>query len=164
MRFPIVVVSVFFATLSLCSHLLAATTCKVDFRPILFGGYNPLADFAPVNSTGSVDVSCAIDALPLSTTVPYQIGISAGSSGSFNARRMMRASDFLSYNISAYSVMSPIWGDGTGGSLQPGSISGFTALNSNRTNFHTVYAVIYPRQIGKALGEYTDVLNVTVSF
>jgi spore coat protein U-like protein len=164
MRFPVTVFSVCLVALVLGSNARAATTCTVDVRPISFGGYNPLLPNATLNTTGSVDVSCAINSLPLNTVVNYSIGISSGASGTFLSRRMIRGGDFLAYNISAFSTMSPVWGDVSGGALQLGSFAGFSALNSFRTNSHTMFALLYPRQLGKALGDYLDQLNVTVYF
>jgi spore coat protein U-like protein len=164
MRFPIVVSSIFLLGAAFCSNASAATACTVRLRPIEFGGYNPLLTTFTVNTTGSVDVSCEINSLPLSTVVNYSVGISAGVSGTFVSRKMIQGGDFLTYNISAVSAMTPVWGDVSGGTLLPGVFTGFSALNTPRTNSHTMYAVLYPRQLGKALGAYQDELNVTVYF
>jgi spore coat protein U-like protein len=164
MRFPIAFFSILCAWLAVGSSAIGAPTCKVDVRPIVFGGYNPLLPNSIVNSTGSIDVSCSINALPLSTIVNYSIGISPGLSGSHSSRRMVRGADFLTYNISNNSAMSPVWGDFSGGTPVGGLLSGFTALDSYRTNNHIMYAVLYPRQLGRQLGDYADLLNVTVYF
>jgi spore coat protein U-like protein len=164
MRFPIVASSAFFLCATLCSNAIAAPSCKVDVRPIIFGGYNPLLYIAQTNTSGSVDVSCLITALPLNTAVPYAVGISAGISGSYTTRTMVRSADSLTYNIFTSSNGSQVWGDIPGGARLPGGFSGFTQLNSFSTNNHIMYAVMNPRQIGKALGDYVDNLTVTVYF
>jgi spore coat protein U-like protein len=164
MRFPIAFFSILCAWFAVGSDAMSATTCRVDIRPIAFGGYNPLLFTSTVNTTGSIDVSCAINAVPLSTIVNYSIGISPGLSGSHSSRRMVRGADFLTYNISNNSAMSPVWGDFSGGTPVGGVLSGFTAPDSYRTNNHIMYAVLNPRQLGRALGDYSDLLNVTVYF
>ncbi len=168
MRFPIAAFSIVFAGLSLVTStsVLAATTCTLLVRPIEFGGYNPLLFNAPVNTTGSVEVSCKVNALPLNTVVSYSVGISTGSSGSAVSRRMLQVqgSDFLTYNIFIPPGASLIWGDIPSGPVLTGGFSGFTQLDTFRTNLHTMHAVLNPRQIGKPLGDYRDDLNVTVHF
>jgi spore coat protein U-like protein len=163
MRFPIAFFSIFCAWFAVGSDAMSATTCTVDIQKIRFGAYNPLLFTSTVNTTGSIDVSCSINALPLSTVVNYTIGISSGASGSYLSRRIVNGGDFLTYNISESAAMSPVWGD-VPGTLVVGAISGFTALNSFRTRNHTMYALLNPRQLGRALGDYTDLLNVTVYF
>jgi spore coat protein U-like protein len=164
MRFPIAVFSIVFAGLSLSTSALALTTCQIVVNRILFGGYNPLLYSAPVNTTGSVDVSCKIEAVPLSTVVSYSIGISTGLSGNATSRRMFQGSDFLTYNIFVPPGASAIWGDLPSGNVVIGGFSGFTQLGSFRTNNHPMNAVLNPRQTGKPLGDYLDDLNVTVYF
>ncbi|MDX1562176.1 MAG: spore coat U domain-containing protein [Gammaproteobacteria bacterium] len=142
------------ALLALCSARAdAQANCRVSVVPLAFGDYYPV-DRAPLDVTGSIDVSCRGRAgLFLAT-------ISTGSSGSYTNREMQSGPYTMRYNLYRDSARSLIWGDGTGGSV----VNGRVKLRNGRQDFTLpVYGRIFPQQSVGA-GIYVDDVIVTIVF
>jgi len=124
-----------------------AAACTVFATGVAFGTHNFLAT-APIDSTGSVTVTCDAPAA-------YSIGIHGGFTGTL-ARAMTAGSHQLAYNLFADAARTVVWGDGTGASVKVSSAG--TAGST-----HTVYGRIPARQNVPA-GSYSDLLMVRVEF
>jgi spore coat protein U-like protein len=155
--------------LGLCSNAHAVGSCGVAvLSGIGFGQYNPLVTDRVVNQTGVIEVSCKVISPPIGAPISYNVDISAGSSNSVINRTLRQGGDTLDYNVYRNVGATEVWGDATGGFRVSGGFSNFVALNSDQKTTHTVYAVISPRQLGKAVStqglSYSDTLLVTLSF
>jgi spore coat protein U-like protein len=73
--------------------------------------------------------------------------------------KLLTGSDFLDYNLFRDNGRTSIWGDGTGGS----SSQFILFLIANTPRILTVYGRIPPGQ-DVSVGQYSDVLTVTVTF
>lgn len=133
----------------------AHAVCSVSATGVNFGGYD-IFSAAPLDSTGSVRVSCDQNP-PMDITVA--IG-SSGTSGGFRPRAMRNAStaDRLNYNLFTDASMSVVWGDGTSGT----STVLLFKVNKNRPQTATIYGRIPPGQ-NVSVGTYADTLTVTIT-
>lgn len=132
--------------ISLCPSLVLA--CSVNAGAISFAQINPLLGVAHYGS-GVIDVTCP-------SLTSYSISLSAGQ-GSFASRHMTAAGHELLYNLYTGPSHQQVWGDGSGSSAQ---VSGEAGLSGNS---HTVYGRL-PAQSTARVGQYSDVITVTVSY
>lgn len=140
--------------------LPVACSCTTSTTNVAFGNYNPFA-FGNTDSTGSVRVSCGGVAGLL---IPFNIAISAGSSGSFAGRTLKNGSRTLAYNLYTGASYATVWGDGTGGSqVVAGSVT-LDLLGLSPAQTFTVYGRLPGRQLTAAPGSYADTLNVTLTY
>lgn len=146
------------------SQAFSATTCSVNSPGVAFGVYNPLTP-SPLDSTGTVAVTCTLTFPPFVDNVQYAIDLSAGSSGSMLARRMQSGPNLLYYNLYTNAARTIVWGDDTGGTSDvAGSMRlGFIFLPSTRTDTYTIYARMPPGQ-DVPPGAYIDTITVTVTY
>lgn len=147
----------------LCALLLfacpageARAVCNVTATGISFGAYDVFAA-APLDSTGSVTVSCDYSS-------PRNVTVSIGASpvsGGFNPRSMRRLSgtDLLNYNLFTTASRSTIWGDGTGGT----STVLLSSVRRNHPRVTTIYGRI-PAGQDIRLGSYSDTVTVTIFY
>lgn len=146
-----------FSSAILLAALLAAGVahgvCTVSTTPVAFGSYDPFLA-SPVNSTGSISVSCD-EAPPPDITV--QIGASP-TSGAFIPRQMKQAAgtELLNYNLYVDAAMLTVWGDGS-----PGTATLTDKVRKNKPWVPTVWARIPPGQDLPA-GLYSETLTVTI--
>lgn len=135
-------------------------TCGVSTTSIAFGAYNPL-QFGPVDSTGSVRMSCGGVAGLL---IPYTIELGGGSSGNPAARRMSSGSQTLNYALYSDSNRLTLWGNGAGGAPALNSAVLLDVLGLSPTQVHTIHGRIAARQTSVVPGSYADVITVTVTY
>jgi spore coat protein U-like protein len=131
-----------------------ADRCDVSTTPVSFGSYDVFASF-PLDTTGTISISCHT---PEHKTIPIEVSISSGLSGSFNPRQMQRAAgaDRMNYYLFLNSSRTQIWGDGSSGTFTfKGNIYKDSPLNL------PVYGMVPARQNLRA-GGYSDQLVVTV--
>lgn len=130
--------------------------CNVSATGINFGNYDVFAT-APVDSTGTVTVSC--DDIPPASPV---IAIGPGGAGTFLPRRMRHASrpDTLAYNVFTSPAMSVVWGDGTGGT---GTVAAGRSPGRRPPRPIPIYARI-PAGQNVSAGSYGDTLVITVTW
>lgn len=133
-------------------------SCSASVTPVAFGPYDPTNPTA-LTPTGSVAVSCQLIS-GISLLVAYTISLSAGSSGSFTARKMIGTATPLSYNLYLDGGWTQVWGDGTGGSS---SKSDGYLLGIGTTLTYTVYSKLPARQL-VAAGGYADSVVVSISY
>lgn len=133
-----------------------AASCQVSVTDLPFGPYlYGAAD--PVDTTGSISVSCADDGGD--PNVSYAIAISTGYSNTY-ATRVMSGDGELHYNVFVDGARSRVWGDGSGGSETVGGALMVPAPPAS----HPLYARIPASQTGMGPGAYMDQLTVTVSY
>lgn len=134
----------------------ADAACNVTATGINFGNYDVFAT-APVDSTGSVTVSC--DDIPPASPV---IAIGPGGAGTFLPRRMRHASrpDVLNYNVFTSPSMSVVWGDGTGGTA---TVAAGRVPRNRPPRPVTIFARI-PAGQNVPAGAYSDTLVVTITW
>ena len=139
----------------------AVVSCTVSASGVNFGIYNPLSA-APLDSTGSVTVTCTLQSGG-ATTVNMIAKLSAGSSGSFAARTMVSGVQQLKYNLYWSNAYAQVWGDGTGGSFYGTATLALTAANPTQQANGTMYGQI-PAAQDVGAGSYLDTIVVTVSY
>jgi spore coat protein U-like protein len=134
----------------------ARALCNVSATGINFGPYDVFVA-APLDSTGSVTVSCTYF-LPRNVTV--SIGASS-TSGGFRPRRMrgLSGSDQLDYNLFTTASRSTIWGNGTAGT----STVLLSNVRRNQPRTATIYGRI-PAGQDIQVGSYTDTVTVTILY
>ena len=134
--------------LAVATPVAWAAKCTVSTTGLNFGTYDV---FSTLNDdiTATITVNCTNKA-------PYSIWLSSGS-GTFASRTLTKIGSVLAYNLYLDPTHLTIWGDGTGGT---GTFSG-TGTGTNVGT--TVYGRIPARQ-NVAVGSYSDLITVTVTF
>lgn len=127
--------------------------CLVRSTPVNFGNYDLLAA-SPLNSTGSITVTCSLG-------IPYTIKLDQGqnSGGSFQQRKMGSSvgGKALSYNLYRDSSRTEVWGDGTSNTFVVLGIG--TGSNQN----FTIYGRIPGRQKVR-VGPFNDTITVIIEW
>ena len=134
--------------------------CTTVTTNVAFGSYSPLA-FGNTDSTGSVKVSCGGVAGLL---IPFSIGFSTGSSGSYATRQMKNGSYTLNYNLYTDASYTTIWGDGTGVSQMVGGGVTLDVLGLAPAQTFWVYGRLPGRQLTAVPGVYADTINLTLTY
>ncbi len=135
-------------------------SCSVSVGSLVFPAYNPLANQAS-DSTADAVVRCT-GAVGLS--IPYDLGMGAGSAGSFSLRRLLSGASGLGYNLFADAARSTVWGDGSGGSNVLSSSVSIVLLGQAAQRTHTVHARIPAGQTAMVPGSYSDAVLVTLTY
>ena len=138
----------------------AAASCTVSATAVAFGTYNP-GSATPADANGTVTLTCAPVLVPLS--LPYSIAFSAGSQGAYLPRLMTAGANTLQYQLYANVLRTTPWGNGSvGTSVVAGNIGLMTVLPVSAS--HTVYGRVPALQSSVAVGSYSDVIMVTVTY
>lgn len=132
-----------------------AAACTISMPAIGFGAYDPLAAGAD-NSMATLTLLC-----PTSVSAPV-VALSAGSSGSFAARRMTNGPYLLTYNLYTTTARTVIWGDGTGGSVTV-TLTTWTNSGGQRRFTRTIFGRA-PALQNIGAGPYIDTITLTVTF
>lgn len=141
-------IKIVFAIILICSCSFAsAAMCTVGTQSINFGSYDVFTN-SNVDSTGNISVSC-------DSTASYTISLSSGG-GNFLNRALNFGNYLLYYNLFIDAARTIVWGDGSNGTS---TVSGITSTTAH----HIVYGRIPARQ-NAFVGNYTDNVNVTISF
>lgn len=145
-----------------CAH--AAADCAVATNGLAFGVYDPTASL-PNQSVGTVTVTCTYVAPGGSTTVPFTLALSAGTSGNFTQRQLASGTKRLDYNLYRDAARTQVIGTGTGGSYTlTGSLTvGPGAGNGTRTQTFSIYGAV-PAPQDAQTGTYGDALMATLTF
>jgi spore coat protein U-like protein len=147
-----------------CASVFAAS-CNLTVNPVGFGPYNPLLYSALENDAGFVEIRCRSNIIE---TVGYSIGLSPGFSGNFTARHMRQVvgvqGPALEYNLYTNASRGTVWGNGAGAP----KVGGTLPLPITNVDFSSgpvpIYASIFPRQLNRNGGAYTDSIQVVVSY
>ncbi len=139
----------------------ALVSCSVSAVGPAFGTYSPLAA-APLNANGSVNLTCTLLSGGAISVTPT-VSLSAGTSGTYNSRRLYSGAHTLNYNIYWSTTYTQAWGDGTGGSASGTATLLLTPLTKTGTATGVMYGQIAAGQDVGA-GTYLDTITVTVSY
>jgi spore coat protein U-like protein len=134
--------------LLLAASSSASAACSVELAAVDFG----IVDFGrQTTGTGEVVVRC-------DDAATFEVGISPGAAGDGTRRMSGPDAGRLEYHLFADAGRSIPWGDGQAiGRARTGSSDGSTPTRL------TIYGVV-PAQSGVPEGEYTDSLQVTLTF
>jgi len=93
-----------------------------------------------------------------SNTTPYQVGLSAGqhSNGDMNARKMVKGTGAVSYQLYRDATRTQVWGNTVGTNTVAGTGNG-------NVQPLTVYGSV-PPQTTQSAGTYNDTVIVTVTY
>lgn len=150
--------------LSFAVPSFAAFTCAVSATGAAFGTYDPLSA-APSVTTATVTMSCTLLSPP-AAFIPYSIGLSTGSSGSYAARQLVNSSvpaERIAYNLYRNAAYTQVWGDGSGGTVTVTGLLRVRPARPTDSNMHTVYGRAAGGQDVR-VGNYADVITVTVTY
>lgn len=158
-RWPRRCMPVLVAVLSATPFTAVAADCVVDTSgaAIAFGVYDPLST-VPATGVGTIVVTCSSPA----NKIPVTFSLGTGGSGGYFPRRMASGSNRLDYNLYTDAARSIVFGNGTGGTQIVGSSTSPIGGGSFRANTQ-VYGAI-PAQQDAAFGQYSDTIQVTVTF
>ncbi len=143
------------------SVALAATSCSTAVPSLAFGTYDPTLA-SPTDITTSMTVTCTRGILE-PWSVSYSIELSAGSSGTYAARRMNAGTARLNYNVYTNASRSQVWGNGTSSTGVVSATMSFSFFQFSNSSTHTAYGRI-PAGQDAGPGNYGDNLVVTLSF
>ncbi len=135
-------------------------TCTVATTNVAFGTYSPLA-FGNTDTTGTIKVDCGG---VVGLLIPFNIALSAGSSGTYANRQMKSGSNALAYNVYTDASYTSVWGDGSSATQMVSAGVTLDALGLAPGQTFYVYGRIPGRQITAVPGSYADSLNVTVTY
>lgn len=157
--------------LCLCGAILfsgaaqAATECSISAVGVAFGMYNPVSG-ASTDSTGSVTFECVKYFIEGSSTVSFEIELSAGNGGNYALRQMSSGADTLGYNLYTNASRITVWGDGTSGTATRGGTFNLPGVFFNvirREQTFDIYGRI-PASQNVTAGSYADTITVTVLY
>lgn len=142
----------------------AADTCFVAADPVAFGVYDTSSS-SPTPGAGRITVDCQGN-----KEVAVTIQLTAGN-GSYAARRMASTLDALQYNLYLDTGYTRIFGNGTSGSeaavcttgISANGCTGSNPTGSSKRAVLPFYGRI-PAQQNVASGDYSDDIQVTISF
>jgi spore coat protein U-like protein len=147
-----------------CAIVFAAS-CNLTVNPVAFAPYNPLLYSALENDAGFIEIKCRSNVIE---TVSYSIALSPGFSGNFTTRQMRQVvgvqGPALEYNLYTSPARGTVWGNGNGAPR----VGGAFPLPITNVDFSSgpvpIYASIFPRQLNRNGGAYTDSIQVVVSY
>jgi spore coat protein U-like protein len=126
--------------------------CEVAATPVAFGMYDPLLHQDGV-TVGMLHYRC------IGTPKRLTIGLTAGESASFRARKLGHGRNAIEYNLYLDAACTQIWGDGTGGSQ--------TYIVNSPPSGNEVSIPVYGRLFGDrnaSAGNYHDNVSVVVAY
>jgi spore coat protein U-like protein len=132
-----------------------AASCTVSAQTMDFSS-NQLIDITSnIDAQADITVSCTKDQ---AYWVSLDAGLNDGGSG-ITARKMLKGSDTINYQLYRDSGRTQVWGLTNGGT--PDVVSD-TGDGGNKT--HTVYGRVPSGQANPAVGTYNDTITVTVNY
>ncbi|MDP9065521.1 MAG: spore coat U domain-containing protein [Pseudomonadota bacterium] len=140
----------------------AGVTCSVSATGPVFGTY-VAATVTPLNSNGSVVVTCTIIAGNNTGTATPIMALSAGASASYTTRTMGSTPRLLNYNLYRDAAHTQVWGDGTGVSSTNSASISVTKASPTQQVTATIYGRI-PASQDAYPNAYTDTIVVTVTY
>jgi len=127
--------------------------CTVSTTPVDFGQVDATAGIA-VDGTGALKVTCT-------SGTPWTVSADAGTGegATLTDRHMSNGPHQMSYTLYTDSARSQIWGDDED--------SQTTTFGDNGTGVEqtkTIYAKVAPGQTGLPSGNYSDTVNLTITY
>lgn len=137
-----------------------AADCVVDTSgaAIAFGVYDPLST-TPVAGTGAIVVTCSP---PNANNLPVIFSLSTGGSSSYFPRRMSSGAATLDYNLYTSGSYASVFGNGGSGTQ---TMLGYTSPIGG--GLFRASAQVFgriPAEQDAAFGDYSDTIQVTVTF
>ena len=146
------------AALALCAAAPARAgtiaSCTVSAVGVAFGTYTPL-QAAALDMNGTIDIAC----LGVTGRNAVTIDLSTGASNGYMTRTLITGIHTLNYNLYYDAAYTQVWGNGTGGSVQGGTIIRRRAPNATLPVYGAVAAGQDP-----APGTYGDTITVSVNY
>lgn len=139
----------------------SGTTDVSSFGTINFGS-NISSLFSPINVTSSQNSGSVV--LKCTPNIPVTVAINAGTNATGNigaTGRLMKLSTgtaTLPYQLYQNTSHTTIWGDGTNG----GQLLSFTS--DGTVQVFNVYATLFSTTTLPAVGQYNDLVTVTVTY
>jgi spore coat protein U-like protein len=140
--------------------LPAVCSCGVTTTNLAFGTYSPLA-FGNTDTTGSIKINCGG---VVGLLIPFNIAITAGSGGSYAARRMKSGANLLAYNLYTDASYTTIWGDGSSATQLINAGVTLDVLGLSPAQNFVVYGRIPGRQLTTVPGSYSDTISITLTY
>jgi spore coat protein U-like protein len=133
-----------------------ASSCTIGTTTLAFGAYNPATTHltAPLDGTGTVTVSCTLDA-PVAITLGQGANALGGSTADVPLRQMASGANRLAYFLYTETTRTTVWGNTTASDLA------FTGTGGSDP--HTVFGRVTAGQ-NKPTGDYVDTVVATVTF
>lgn len=139
----------------------SGTTDISNFGTINFGS-NIASLFSPINVTSSQNAGSIVLKCTPSTPVTLAINTGSNATGSISTTgRLMKLTSgtaTLPYQLYQNSNRTTIWGDGSNG----GSALSFTS--DGTVQVFNVYATLFATAALPAVGQYSDIVTVTVTY
>lgn len=158
-RLPRQFILVLVSMLSVAPFTALAADCVVDTSgaAIAFGVYDPLST-VPATGVGTITVSCS----PPGNNLAVTFSLGTGGSGGYFPRRMASGSNRLDYNLYTSATGNIVFGNGLGGTQTAIGITRATG-GANFKASAQIFGVI-PAQQDAAFGQFSDTIQVTVTF
>jgi spore coat protein U-like protein len=129
--------------------------CVISAGDINF--VDPFVGDNNLTAAGDIEVRCTLG-------TAYSIELSAGSSGDFAGREMVRGTDVLVYNLHTDNTYGTVWGDGSGTTDIVSDVGeGMAPANAIS---HTVYAQLLAVNNVDPVeaGDYIDTVIATIEY
>lgn len=130
------------------------SSCTVSAVGVAFGTYTPLQASA-LDMTGTINITCT----GVTGRNAVTVDLSTGASNSYLTRTLVTGTYTLNYNLYYDAAYTQVWGNGTGGSVQGGTIIRRRAPNATLPVYGAVAAGQDP-----APGTYGDTITVSVNY
>lgn len=137
------------------SQRAIAGSCTItNVVAMSFGSYDVFSN-TPKEAIGSVTYRCTDLGSGLIT-----VDLSKGNSSTYAVRTLLRGNEILNYNLYLDAGHNTIWGDGTEGSSRYGPLN----PANNSEVLLSIYGRIPPQQTNVKVGNYSDMITITISF
>lgn len=128
--------------------------CVVSTTALAFGNVD-VTGGSNVDGTGGLSVTCTKDT---GWTATADEGGSTGAT--LATRKLTDGTNFLNYALYTDSARTTVWGDGT----TAGADGTFTGIGTGSAQASTIYGRIPSGQTSLPAGDYSDTVNVTVTY
>jgi spore coat protein U-like protein len=142
-------------TASFTVNASVGKNCVITAGDISF--VDPFVGDNDLTAAADIDVRCTAG-------TGYSIALSAGSSGDYTGREMVRGADVLVYNLYTDDTYGTVWGDGSGATDVVSDVGEGMALANSIP--HTVYAQLLAADNDGAIpaGAYADTIVATITY
>ena len=151
----LMIFSFFIMTFDAVSQRAIAGSCTItSVVAMSFGSYDVFSN-TPKEAIGSVTYRCTDLGSGLIT-----VDLSKGNSSTYAIRTLRSGNEVLNYNLYLDAGHNTIWGDGTEGSSRYGPLN----PANNSEVLLSIYGRIPPQQTNVKVGNYSDMITITISF
>jgi spore coat protein U-like protein len=158
-RSAILAAMTFIGALALApAHAGAALSCSLSATSLAFNNYLP-ASTTPDDINATITVNCT--ATGAAATLSGAISLTSSSTS--HGRQLTSGTYILPYQTYLDAGRTQFWGNGTGRGLTV-PVSGSVSPGTPFQQAFTVYGRILARQSSVHVGNYTDVVTVTLNY